>query len=113
MAEDALHIWGSQIQGVNLLYNGVHGRVDDNTHPVILHMLTASHVLLEVAEADIAALRLGNLTAKKEAAIRSRMTQRIAAASSLLQIASRGENDRARLLEALAVRRNPPHPHRD
>ena len=71
MAEDPLHVWGSQIQGINRFYNGVHGRVDDNTHPLVLHLLTAAHVILEKAEADVAALRLGNLTAKEEAAMRA------------------------------------------
>ena len=113
MAEDPLHVWGSQIQGINRFYNGVHGRVDDNTHPLVLHLLTAAHVILEKAESDVAALRLGNLTAKEETAIRAHMNGRLAAATNLLHIASGAANDRARLLQALAVRHNPPHPHRD
>ena len=113
MAADPLHSWGTQVQGLNRFYNEVHSGVNDNTHPLVLHLLTAVHVILEKAEADVEALRLGNLTAKKEAAIRTHMGDRLVAASNLLHIASGAATDRARLLQALAVRRNPPHPHRD
>ncbi len=71
MANDPLHDWGTQVQQLNRFYNSVHDGVDNNTHPLVLHLLTACHVLLETAEADVAALRLGNLPAKKDAAIRA------------------------------------------
>ena len=113
MAEDPLHVWGSQIQGINRFYNSVHSGVNPQTHPLVLHLLTAVHGLLDTVEADAVAWRLGNLTAKKEAAIRSRMTRRISATTNLLHIASGATSERAKLLQALAVRRNPPRPHRD
>ncbi len=55
MAEDPLHVWGSQIQSLNRLYNSVHSGVNPQTHPLVLHLLTAVHGLLDTVEADVVA----------------------------------------------------------